>query len=71
MTPTIEGYVQILNFSNEPHKVYFRQRIENTIAEVIKIPRIFRTQIIIFFSIKNFNSYKNNNIIKEIIISLI
>jgi len=29
------------------------------------IPRIFRTQIIIFFSSKNLNSYKNNNIIKN------
>jgi hypothetical protein len=27
------------------------------------IPRIFRMQIIIFFYIKNLNSYKNNNIL--------
>jgi hypothetical protein len=34
------------------------------------IPRIFRTQIIIFFYIKTLNYYKNNNIITKIIISL-
>jgi len=30
------------------------------------IPRIFRTQIIIFFYIKTLNYYKKNNIIKKI-----
>jgi hypothetical protein len=34
------------------------------------IPRIFRTQIIIFFYMKTLNYYKNNNIITKIIISL-
>jgi len=37
MTPTIEEYAQILNFLNDHHKVYFRQRIENTTAEVAKL----------------------------------
>ena len=35
------------------------------------IRRIFTTQIIIFFYIKNLNSYKNNNNITQIILSLI
>jgi hypothetical protein len=37
MTPTIEEYAQILNSLNDHHKVYFRQRIENTTAEVTKL----------------------------------
>jgi len=40
MTPTIEEYAQILNFPNDPDKVYFRQRIEDTIAKVVKLLRI-------------------------------
>jgi hypothetical protein len=35
------------------------------------IPRIFRIQIIICFYFKTLNYYKNNNIITQIIISLI
>jgi hypothetical protein len=27
VTPTIKEYAQILNFPNDPHKVYFKQRI--------------------------------------------
>jgi dUTPase len=37
LTPTIKEYAQILNFSNEPHKVYFRQRIGDMITEVTKL----------------------------------
>jgi len=36
LTPTIEEYAQILNFSNDPHKVYFRQRVENTAVEITR-----------------------------------
>jgi hypothetical protein len=31
VTPTIQEYDQILNFPNDPHKVYFKQRIRDTI----------------------------------------
>jgi hypothetical protein len=41
-----------------------------TQIKLFLIPRIFRTQIIIFFYIKTLNYYKNNNIITKIIISL-
>jgi hypothetical protein len=37
MTPTIKEYAQILNFPNNPYKVYFRQRIENTTTKVVKL----------------------------------
>jgi hypothetical protein len=37
MTPTIKKYAQILNFPNDPHKVYFRQRIKNTDTKVVKL----------------------------------
>ena len=30
MTPTIEEYAQILSFPHNPHKVYFRQKIEKS-----------------------------------------
>lgn len=32
MTPIIEEYAQILNFPNDPHKVYFRPRIRDTVT---------------------------------------
>ena len=37
MTPTIEEYAQILSFPHNPLKVYFRQKIEDTVQEVIKL----------------------------------
>jgi hypothetical protein len=37
MTPTIEEYALILNFINERHKVYFRQRIKDTTVDVAKL----------------------------------
>jgi hypothetical protein len=37
LTPTIKEYAQILNFSNEPHKVYFKQRIRDMTTEVTKL----------------------------------
>jgi hypothetical protein len=40
ITRTIEEYAQILNFPNNPHKVYFRKRIGDTTAEVTKLLHI-------------------------------
>lgn len=37
MTPTIEEYAQILNFPNDPHKVYFRQRNRDMTIKVTKL----------------------------------
>jgi len=37
MTPIIEEYAQILNFPNDPHKVYFRQRIGDMTIKVTKL----------------------------------
>jgi hypothetical protein len=38
MTPTLEEYERILDFPNNSHKIYLRQRFEDTASEVIFIP---------------------------------
>jgi len=37
MTLTIEEYAQILSFPNDLYKVYFKQRIKNTVEVVAKL----------------------------------
>ena len=40
ITHTIEEYAQILNFPNNPPKVYFRKGIGDTVVEVTKLLHI-------------------------------
>ena len=42
MTPTLEEYAQILSFPNDPYKVYFKQRIESTVAKLLHLDQVDR-----------------------------
>jgi len=37
ITPTLMEYDRILDFSNNNHNIYFRQRLKNTAYEVVRL----------------------------------